>query len=935
MSMPRATVRLQLHRDFGFDAAAACAGYYAELGISHYYLSPIWAARPGSLHGYDVTDPTRINPELGGEAGLLRLAETLRRHGMGLVVDLVPNHMGIAGATNRYWESLLAWGRRSPWAHWFDIDWDVPDPRLRGKLLWPVLGEPCDEALAAGHFALRFGGDAQGLVLAYRDSTLLPLSAESQAELLAPVPLFAGVAAALAAAAPDTAPPLYAELARLAAGNEGRAAMDQLLAGCNAGKPDGRQRLQALLACQHYRLSWWRNAAEEINWRRFFEVAELAGVRVELDEVFEATHALLFKLYERGLVDGVRIDHIDGLADPEAYARKLRRRLAGLQAGRPAPLDAEPAWIVVEKILSPGEALPAGWETDGSTGYDFMDQAGALLHDGEGELALRALWAELTGDPRTLDGHVQAARLQLLAENFGGEFEGLVRALHACAMGAPLGGRDLSPNALRRVLRAVLAAFRRYRSYGPDDAGAAAGALQGARAALAASDHALLDELARWLQLSPGDGDKKAADTPVPATLAVHAAHALALRRFRQLTPPLAAKSVEDTAFYRYGPLLSRNEVGSFPDRPAPGADAFHEAMRRRARDMPRAMLATATHDHKRGEDARARLAVLSELPELWSRTLRGWLADHAQLCTRISRPGLEALQAPSPADRIMLYQALVGAWPPGLAAADREAVAAFTQRVAGWQQKALREAKLHSSWMLPQTAYEDACRSYLTALLQGEAAHGFIGQLAALLEVLAPAARSNSLAQTLLRLSCPGVPDLYQGCELADFSLVDPDNRRPVDMAARRQGLASTWPPEQGWQADLWLHGKQVLIRQALALRRRHPAVFCGGDYRPLAVTGPAARHVLAFARHAEGTTAVTAVLRHTARLALAADDAGWAATRIELPGDVPGSRWSDALGGQVHAADVGGLAVATVFAAAPVALLLLQAEHMEPEGD
>jgi (1->4)-alpha-D-glucan 1-alpha-D-glucosylmutase len=423
-------------------------------------------------------------------------------------------------------------------------------------------------------------------------------------------------------------------------------------------------------------------------------------------------------------------------------------------------------------------------------------------------------------------------------ENFGGEFEGLVRALHACAMGAPLGGRDLSPNALRRVLRAVLAAFRRYRSYGPEDAGAAAGALQAARAALAAPDHALLDELARWLQLSPGDGARK---RRYPAGDA-RGAGALALRRFRQLTPPLAAKSVEDTAFYRYGPLLSRNEVGSFPDRPAPGADAFHEAMMRRARDMPRAMLATATHDHKRGEDTRARLAVLSELPELWSRTLRGWLADHAQLCTRISRPGLEALQAPSPADRIMLYQTLVGAWPPGLAAADREAVAAFAQRVAAWQQKALREAKLHSSWMLPQTAYEDACRGYLTALLQGEASHGFIGQLAALLEVLAPAARSNSLAQTLLRLSCPGVPDLYQGCELADFSLVDPDNRRPVDMAARRQGLASTWPPEQGWQADLWLHGKQVLIRQALALRRRHPAVFCGGDYLPLAVTGPAA---------------------------------------------------------------------------------------------
>ena len=914
MSTPRATVRLQLHSGFGFDAAAACVAYYAQLGISHYYLSPIWAARPGSLHGYDVVDPARINPELGGEEGLVKLTAALREAGMGLVVDLVPNHMGIAGGANRYWESVLAWGRRSPWAGWFDIDWDVPDPRLRGKLLWPVLGEPCDEALAAGHLALRLGGETGGLVLAYRDGLQLPLCTASQSALLAPIPVFAGVAAALASATPETAPQVFAELAHLAESIEGRHAMDSLFADYNAADPASRQRLQALLARQHYRLSWWRNAAEEINWRRFFEVAELAGVCVERDEVFEATHALLFSLYERGLIDGVRIDHIDGLADPGAYARRLRRRLAELQARRPAPLDAEPAWIVVEKILSPQEALPAGWQTDGTTGYDFMDQVGTLLHDGEGEAALRALWAELTGDTRTLDGHVQAARLQLLSENFGGEFEGLVRALHTCARSAPRGGRDISPNALRRVLRAVLGALRRYRTYGPEDAEAAAEALQAARAALAAPDHALLDELARWLQLSPAGENAETFDAEL---------HALALRRFRQLTPPLAAKSVEDTAFYRYGPLLSRNEVGSYPDQPAPGATAFHEAMQQRARALPRAMLATATHDHKRGEDARARLAVLSELPALWSSTLRGWLADHAPLRTTLSRPGRDALVAPAPADQIMLYQTLVGAWPPGLAAGDSEGVAAFAKRVAAWQQKALREAKLHSSWMLPQADYEDACRGFLAALLQGEPSQVFLGQLMGLLEALAPAARCNSLAQTLLRLTCPGVSDLYQGCELADFSLVDPDNRRPVDMAAREAGLALPWLPPQHAQADTHLRGKQMLIRKALELRGRHPAVFCGGDYLPLAVTGPAAGHVLAFARHAEGLTVITAVLRHSARLALAGDDAGWADTRIELPQVAQAGRWSDKLSGQVHAAGQHGLAVAAVFAQAPVALL------------
>jgi (1->4)-alpha-D-glucan 1-alpha-D-glucosylmutase len=345
--------------------------------------------------------------------------------------------------------------------------------------------------------------------------------------------------------------------------------------------------------------------------------------------------------------------------------------------------------------------------------------------------------------------------------------------------------------------------------------------------------------------------------------------------------------------------------------------------MQQRARALPRAMLATATHDHKRGEDARARLAVLSELPALWSSTLRGWLADHAPLRNTLSRPGRDALVAPAPADQIMLYQTLVGAWPPGLAASDSDGVGAFAKRVAAWQQKALREAKLHSSWMLPQADYEDACRGFLAALLQGEPSQVFLGQLTGLLEALAPAARCNSLAQTLLRLTCPGVPDLYQGCELADFSLVDPDNRRPVDMAAREAGLALPWLPPQHAQADTHLRGKQMLVRKALELRGRHPAVFCGGDYQPQAVAGPAAGHVLAFARHAAGFTVITAVLRHSARLALAGDDAGWADTRIELPQAAQAGHWSDKLSGQVHAAEQHGLAVAAVFAQAPVALL------------
>ncbi|MDB5889192.1 MAG: malto-oligosyltrehalose synthase [Polaromonas sp.] len=917
MSTPRATVRLQLHSGFTFDDAAAAVDYYARLGISHVYTSPVFAAREGSAHGYDVVDPARINPELGGEAGLLRLVEALRAANMGLIIDIVPNHMGVASGANRYWQDVLAWGARSRYAGWFDINWDAPEPHLKNKLLLPVLGQPRDTVLRAGDLGLQLDAD-QGRLWLTCYGQRLPLSAASHAAVFAEHSALHEVAQTFLTATPESLERACSQLADLARSAVGMQALEQAVARYSAATVPGQQALQGLMDEQHYRLSWWRNAAEEINWRRFFEVSELAGVRVERDEVFEATHALVFELYARGLIDGVRVDHVDGLAEPGAYCRKLRKRLKNLQAQRPAALRSGGPWIVVEKILSPGEALPGDWGVDGTTGYEFMDQAAAVLHDGEGERALRALWCELTADRASFEAHLQMARKQLLAENFAGEVDALARALHAHAESAPLGGRDVALPAIRRVTTALLACFRRYRCYNTADSCSDIDrqvlelARDHARRHLRTPDHALLDSVAGWLGL----------DSP-SATDSSRGTRQRALTRFQQLTPPLAAKSMEDTVFYRHTPLLSRNEVGSYPAQVAAGPLAFHAANVQRAADFPRSLLATATHDHKRGEDTRARLAVLSDIPAEWETQLRKWMHAHEGLRATLPQPGGGLLAAPRPGTEIMLYQALLGAWPPSLAASDADGISAFGTRMAAWLEKALREAKLESSWMLPDTAYEAACQSFLKGLLASER---FISDMAQLVLRMAPATAANSLTQTLLRLTAPGVPDLYQGTEFADFSLVDPDNRRPVDLAARRSALQQRNPGGADAPADDGgLHQKQHLIRKALEARQRNPDLFCGGDYLPLGVLGQHSRHVLAFARRSGAACAVVVALRHPAQLYAASPQGGvsWQDTSISLEAGFP-RVWRDVLAGTELQTSESALRLADVLPNAAVALLL-----------
>ncbi len=731
---PRATYRLQFHKGFTFADAEALVPYLDRLGISHIYASPITTAAAGSMHGYDVIDPTMINPELGGEDAFRSLVAALKARDMGLIIDIVPNHMGVAGGGNAWWNDVLARGQASEHARVFDIDWTRP-------ILLPVLGDTLDTALANGDIAVE--GDR---IVAYGEHRF-PIRPEDR--------------------------------------------------GNTADLP-------ALLDRQHYRLASWRTANDLLNWRRFFTVNDLAGVRIEDPAVFEATHALYFRLYEEGLIDGVRIDHVDGLTDPIGYCRTLRDRLG------------PDAWIVIEKILGAGEGQPVGWGVDGTSGYDFMEQVATLIHDPLGALPLEELWQDMSHRYLDFESEEFAARQDLLAWQFAGQLDACVAAFVALNTDAAV-----TPAMLRRAIERLLWVFPVYRTYGTGDAAPASdAAIRGAvreRVAdlIPPGEAHVVDAILAWLA---GDGPDDAAD---------------AVRRFQQLSAPIAAKSVEDTAFYRSGRLLSRNDVGFDATILGIGVDAFHELMAARARDVPHAMLTTATHDHKRGEDVRARLAALSVMPDAWRTRVEAW--DQLSWAWDHDVSG---------ADRYMLLQTIVGAWP------DEGATPDFADRIKAWQQKALREARLRSSWEAPDEAYEAAAAALTDAFLGDPR---FVAEVTAFVADLAPIADANALIQTLLRYTVPGVPDLYQGTELADLSLVDPDNRRPVDYAQRQALFDAPHAP-----------AKFRLIADLLARRRAEPALFADGDYRPAQVEG--SDRILAFSRHHAGATLrVAALIRGT----------------------------------------------------------------------
>ena len=913
---PRATARLQFHAGFTMDDALPIIPYLAALGISHLYASPLLKARPGSTHCYDIVDHHEINPELGGLPALRRLTAALRAKNMGLILDIVPNHMGVGGADNAWWLDVLEWGHASRYAEYFDIDWTPPDSSLHHKLLAPFLGAAYGEALNNHELQLKFSNSSGGLYIEYHEHHF-PISARSTALVLHSEPDFNDISHAFASAAKtpsriaahhaaQTAKDMLQHFVRT---SNGAAALARALERFNSQTPDGMRRLHELLQRQHYRLAWWRAAADEINWRRFFDINGLAGLRIEVPEVFEATHATLFRLYAEGLVDGVRVDHVDGLSDPPGYCRSLRAHLDALDANRPADAPPGPAYLVVEKILGAGERLPLDWGVDGTSGYDFMDGVTALLHDPAGEAPLAALWADITGRPADFESEEVAARQEILGRNFAGQLNATATALHRVARIDPA-TRDVTQPAIRRALLALVARFPVYRTYNagerrsPGDDAAFRRALDAARQDSPGADQAVLDCLDRWLG---GEGG----DAPGAAL------RRAAATRFQQLTAPVAAKAVEDTAFYRYGRLLSRNDVGFDVACFGSGAETFHAACQERLATFPDAMLATATHDHKRGEFARARLAVLSEIPEAWAEAVRGWMAQNE----RYRRDG-----APSAGDEMMLYQMIVGAWPPDLDLDDSDGVQDYAERLATWFLKSQREAKLFTDWTVPTQAYEDAARDFLFAVLCGNRA--FRQSAAHVVRRIAPAGAVNGLAQLLLKSTAPGVPDTYQGTEFWDLSLVDPDNRRPVDWDARIAALHENAEPVA--LAATWRTGqvKQAVTARTLALRRERPMLFARGDYVPLRPEGPRAEHVVAFARVHDGAVSLTVVPRLPASLLGEGDDiliraAAWEGTALILPASLAGRRVQDAISGaEVDLAPT--TEVADLLRAFPVALLV-----------
>ncbi|SDS56052.1 maltooligosyl trehalose synthase [Halopseudomonas litoralis] len=872
----RATVRLQFHAGFSLDDAVPLVDYFARLGISHIYASPLLKARPGSSHGYDVIDPTCVNPELGGEPALRRLSAALHQRDMGLIMDIVPNHMAVDSA-NPWWQDVLEWGAASPYAGFFDITWRSQDEFMRDRLLLPILRSDYLEVLKAGEIQLMFDAPSGRFFFTHFDHRM-PLAMACYAEILqrTGTDALARIADRCAALTEEfgahaLAVQIRQDLAAIAE-DESAAAIQQALQHFDPGTAEGCQRLHGLLECQHYRLASWRTANDDINWRRFFDVNELVSLRAEQPRVFEATHSKIFELVEAGIIDGLRIDHIDGLANPRAYCRRLRRRVDRLLGSEHPHFP-----IHVEKILAADERLPLDWMVDGTTGYEFMNRISLLQHDPNGQTDLAELWGSLSGRSIDFTEEVREARGLVLSNSLAADFEILCQALLRLAR-CSLRTRDLTLGAIRRALRALIVHYPVYRTYTNVCARSATDqyffdrALAGARTELSSNDWPVLEQIDRWL-----GGEPLHASPPGPK----RRVQQRLLSRFHQLTSPVAAKAVEDTACYRSAILLSRNDVGFDPQRFSASLDWFHSQCIEQVQRFPLGLLTTASHDHKRGEDARARLAVISEHAPWFGIQVRFWRNLAEPL-----RSVVHDQPAPAPADELMLYQTLFSSWPLGLSADDSSGCAAFAERVLAWQRKALREAKLRSSWAAPDDAYEEACHDFLQRLMTGHEAVELRRALVHAVELAACNGALNSLSQCLLRMTAPGVPDLYQGCEYWDFSMVDPDNRRPVDYALREMSLRQSDPVTdllRQWRDG---HIKQWLITRVLNARRRQPELFRQGSYQPLTVHGRHADRLVAFCR------------RHGDQLAICI------APRLAAPllGDsevplIPAQRWDDTL--------------------------------------
>lgn len=915
-----ATYRLQLHADFTFADAVAQVPYLRRLGVSHVYLSPVLAARAGSTHGYDVVDPGHASPALGGEAGFDALADAVRAHGMGLVLDVVPNHMGV-GDGNPYWDDVLAFGRESPYARWFDVAWEHLARIGRRQLVLPILGDELAAVLDRGELTLAL--EPRGFRVRYYDHSF-PLDPRTAHRLFAwahsyEFPADGGLDSAELLLLRDALMPERGQtlgrgdaeravhaLAERAARVPALGAYVAWVLERFAQGDDGRYRLEALLDLQHWRVTHWRRAWRELNYRRFFDISDLVALRAEDPAVFEATHRWMLERVARGQVHGVRVDHVDGLRDPLAYLRRLRAAL-----DRAAPDGAHvPVWV--EKILTHGERLRDDWPVDGTTGYEALNEIEAPLIDVHGfatiERAYRRQMRLKEGAPGFPEVAARGKEL-VLRTAFRPEIRRAVRALVKVARHARAG---FPPPVLAEAVLRLAAALPVYRSYvACDDAG---------RVRADAEDRAVVARaLAGALPRSAGDataeaalhwvaavlvGDAPDADAPAPV---LRAAAEFALR-FQQTSGPATAKGVEDTALYRWTPLASLNEVGGEPDRDlARAGEALHAAMSERATRHPRALVTVTTHDTKRTADARARLDALALHAERWAECVRTWRRRHAGL-----RPRAASLRgeqsAPDANLAWLLYQAFACIWPAGVAEPDAEAREALGARVAAYAEKAAREAKTHTSWVDQSAEWEAGVRAWVRALATEPAGAAFRAELAALLADVEPDARRLGLARVALHLLGPGVPDVYQGDEHRLLALVDPDNRRAVDFARRAAALdaleaaapalvdVAQRDEAEAAAADA---EKLALVRACLALRASHPALAAErGGYAPVAVVGAPADAVFGFVRAAGLTESATgaAVAVLVARPATLGGGEGVGAVRVLLPGGAAG--WQSAPG-------------------------------------
>jgi (1->4)-alpha-D-glucan 1-alpha-D-glucosylmutase len=952
--IPDATYRLQFNREFTFAQAAAIVAYLHELGVSHCYASPYFSARPGSMHGYDIVDHNAFNPEIGSAEDFEAFTQALRARGMGQILDVVPNHMGVMGADNAWWLDVLENGQASVHAAYFDIDWGSPQPQLTGKLLVPVLGDQYGVVLERGELALEFDRVAGAFSVFYGPHRF-PVDPASYPQILgarieelalelgandAHYADYLGLISSFGHLPPHDATDAAAReernrdkevhkrrMVRLCERSEAVTRhLEAAVAIFNgqAGHPASFDSLDRLLESQPYRLAYWRVAADEINYRRFFDINELAALRMEDEQVFEATHRLIFRLLDEGKIDGLRIDHPDGLHDPAEYFRRLQARYLparGDSGGRP------PVYVVLEKILADHERLPEAWPVYGTTGYRFANLATGLFVDRAAEQQFERVYRAFTRERVDYDELIHETKASIMKSALGSELTVLANRLSRIAR-ADRHTRDFTLNALREALAEIVACFPVYRTYiggtiSAEDRRYVEWALSAARRNMLATESSVL-EFVRGVLLSD-----------LPAGTAEDRRRDLDrfVGRFQQFTAAVTAKGVEDTAFYRYHRLTALNEVGGEPRQFGASLAGFHQSTIERATHWPHTMLATSTHDCKRAEDVRARIAVLSELPGEWWQALQRW-----RRANRAKKRKVDGRAAPSANDEYLIYQTLLGTWP--MPDPEGGQLAAYRERIERYLQKALREAKVHTSWMNVNAEYETATMAFLAGALDRGARNAFLDDFIPFAHRIARAGMINSLAQVVLKVASPGVPDFYQGSELWQFQLVDPDNRGVVDYALRTRMLgevkaAFACPVEDRAQRARMLFDapedgriKLFVTWQCLAARKSHAALFRDGDYRPLEVRGRHAQHVCAFARVQDDAAAIAIVPRLVEKLCGAAaaplGEVAWSDTRVILP-DALAATYADVFtGASIACAGEQELPLATACANFPVVLLI-----------